>query len=113
MARSRSRPYYCQRSLPEDGCGWVVTMDKTVRRRWRSDQLLRYAGGIYRSKDYAQSLCRSPQTVCALVVWDEAQAQIFFENALADTSLSGDSIRDLMYHFGTEVSRKLMRRKDG
>lgn len=73
----------------------------------------RYAGGIYRCKDFAQSMCRSPKTVCAFVVWDQDKARTFFENAIRHNWLDESSVRDMTYYFGTEVSRKLMRRNDG
>lgn len=111
MARTYSDPSYHKRSLPDDGCGWVVTMSKSTG-RYRHE-ISRCAGGIYRSKGYAQSLCRKSDTTCAFVVWDEEKAQAFFNFAVQHSVLDAQSMRDMTMHFGTEVSRKLMRRNNG
>lgn len=97
-----------QRSFPEDGCGWVVTANKRLRPY--DCGTVRVAGGIYRSRAHAEGLCHSSYTVCALVVWDRELAEKFFEAYFS--RLDRKSIEDLAYYFGTEASRKLVRRDD-
>lgn len=106
------------RSLPEDGCGWVVTATgrshySRAERDFHTGMvpLVRYAGGIYRCKDYAQARCKNPNTVCAFVVWDVERARQYYENAVKHKWLDATSIADMMYYFGTSVSRKFLNKE--
>lgn len=110
MSATYSDTPFRTRSLPEDGCGWVVTMTDT--RGWRGGStIVRKAGGIYRPKDYAQSLCRNPHTVAALVVWNVENARRYFDEAAKFGWLDATSMADLAYYFGTNVSRKLLNKE--